>query len=488
MLVPFALALAGRHRIDVVHAHTGLPDGAAASAVADALDVPLVVTEHSSTAQTELATDPSARDLYRSLGRPGRQLLAVSRSLAGRVAAATELPIDRFTVVPNAVPIERFALAETYERDRDELLWVGNRTERKGMATLLQALALVRASRPGLRLRSIGGAPTAAIDERWRELAAELGIRQAVTFEPVTDRAGVAAAMARAWIFVHPSESETFGMVAAEALATGLPVAAAPSGGVDEILGSSGAFGEMATGTTPADLAAAIERLLERRPQLDPSAMRAHVARSFAPPVITARLIEIYGSLVAAGIASDGASSLGVVPTLPMHPSDDEPRRDAPVLVVALNRTLLDRRLRGFPVDRLSGNVIVTTRRTAPAEPAAVVLSSIELDPDEAFRTAMAAVPGPRLELLPQRVRRLASALITPRHALARRRLMRDRATLRRQSLRAAIVAAWRDTPGPRTIVACDAEDVDAAADALALGAPLAPGGLRWLADRLTSD
>src|SRR5712671_6154032 len=90
MLLPFALALSARRRIDVVHAHTGLPDGAAAS----------VVTEHSSTAESELTTDPSALYPYRSLDAPGRQLVAVSRSLAGRVARAAGLPIDRFTVVP----------------------------------------------------------------------------------------------------------------------------------------------------------------------------------------------------------------------------------------------------------------------------------------------------------------------------------------------------------------------------------------------------
>jgi D-inositol-3-phosphate glycosyltransferase len=482
MLLPFALALSARHRIDVVHAHTGLPDGAAASAVADALGVPLVVTEHSSTAESELATDPSALGPYRSLDAPGRRLVAVSRSLAGRVAAAAGLPIDRFTVVPNAVPIDRFALAETDGRDLDELLWVGNRTEAKGMTTLLRALALVRTSRPGLRLRSIGGAPTAAIDQGWKELAAELGIGEAVTFEPVAERAAVAAAMARAWILVHPSQSETFGMVAAEALATGLPVAAAPSGGVDEILGSSGAFGEMATGPTAADLAAAIERLLGRRPRLDPSAMRAHVAQSFAPPVITARLIEIYDSLVAAGAATPGLA-------LVQPPSsDDELPPDASILVVALNRTLLDRRMRRFPIRQLSGHVVVTTRPTSDAEPSTSGFAPIELDPDGPFRTALAAVPGPSLAWLPHRVRRIASALIAPRQALARRRLVRDRATLRQQAVRAAIVAAWRDLAGAGAIVACDAEDVDAASDALALGAPLAPGGLRWLADRLTSD
>jgi glycosyltransferase involved in cell wall biosynthesis len=487
MLLPFALALSGRHRIDVVHAHTGLPDGAAASAVADALGVPLVVTEHSSTAESELATDPSALGPYRSLDAPGRQLVGVSRSLAGRVAAAAGLPIDRFTVVPNAVPIERFALAETDGRDRDELLWVGNRTEAKGMATLLQAFALVRTGRPALRLRLIGGAPTAAIDLGWKELAAELAIGQAVMFEPVAGRATVAGAMARAWIFVHPSQSETFGMVAAEALATGLPVAATPSGGVDEILGSSGDFGEVASGPTAVDLAAAVERLLDRRPQLDPAAMRAHVARSFSPPVITARLVEIYDSLVSAGAPRGEIATPDLAPVQP-PPSDDELPRDAPILVVALNRTLLDRRLRRFPVDRLSGHLVVTTRPTSQAEPAAPGLAPIELDPDGPFRTAFAAVPGPGLAWLPQKVRRIASALIAPRHALARRRLVRDKAALRQHSVRAAIAAAWRDMPGAGAIVACDAEDVDAVADALANGARLAPGGLRWLADRLTSD
>ena len=487
MLLPFALAMSARHRIDIVHAHTGLPDGASTSAVANALGVPLVVTEHSSTAESELASDPSALGPYRSLDGPGRQLVAVSRSLAARVAAAAGLPIDRFTVVPNAVPIERFSLAETDARDREELLWVGNRTEAKGMTTLLEAFALVRTGRPDLRLRLIGGAPTAAIDQGWKELAAELGIGGAVTFDPVADRATVAGAMARAWIFVHPSQSETFGMVAAEALATGLPVAASPSGGVDEILGSSGAYGEVATGPTAGDLAAAIERLLDRRPRLDPAAMRAHVEQSFAPPVVVARLIEIYESLVAAGRTRGESASPGVASVQP-SPSEDELRRDARILVVALNRTLLDRRLRRFPVDRLSGHVVVTTRPTTDAEPAAPGLAPIELDPDESFRTAVAAVPGPRLGWLPQRVRRLASALIAPQQAIARRRLVRDRATLRQRAVRAAIVAAWNDLPGAGAIVACDAEDVDAAADALARGARLAPGGLRWLADRLTSD
>jgi hypothetical protein len=182
-----------------------------------------------------------------------------------------------------------------------------------------------------------------------------------------------------------------------------------------------------------------------------------------------------------------GAATPGLAPVQPPS-SDDEVPRDAPILVVALNRTLLDRRMRRFPIRRLSGHVVVTTRPTSDAEPSTPGFAPIELDPDEPFRTAIAAVPGPSLAWLPHRVRRIASALIAPRQALARRRLVRDRATLRQQAVRAAIVAAWRNLPGAAAIVACDAEDVDAAADALVLGAPLAPGGLRWLADRLTSD
>ena len=69
--------------------------------------------------------------------------------------------------------------------------------------------------------------------------------------------------MARASVFVHASRYETFGVVAAEALAAGLPVVATDSGGVTEILGAEPErLGALVGGRRSGIPAAAILRLL----------------------------------------------------------------------------------------------------------------------------------------------------------------------------------------------------------------------------------
>ncbi len=150
-------------------------------------------------------------------------------------------------MVPNVVEVDAFAPGSgTAGRDGRELLWVGGRKANKGIDVLLAAFTRLHAARPDLRLRLIGRAPSETEEARCRSLARDLGIAGAVAFEGHASRSEVAAAMARAAVFVHPSPTETFGVVAAEALAAGLPVAATPSGGVEEVVGHDGRFGVIA--------------------------------------------------------------------------------------------------------------------------------------------------------------------------------------------------------------------------------------------------
>lgn len=479
LLLPFGRGLAARQAIDLVHAHTGIPDGVAAASLANELGLPLVTTEHSSTMGELLEQDPYARAAYRTLSGPGRRILAVSRSLADRIASAAEMPVDQFTVVPNAVPVDQFPFAGPDERDPDQLLWVGARTEQKGLPLLLHAFARLHRERQSLRLRLIGAAPTPDVDRRWAELGESLGISHALSFEPVASRATVAAAMARAAIFVHPSAAETFGMVAAEALATGLPVAAVDSGGVTEIVGRTGAFGEVAANADPVDLANAIQVLLSRRSTLDLAAMRRHVVSSYAPDVVAARLIDIYAELI-----GDRRHDVESDQSLPPDP-------DRRFVIIGLNRTMLDRRLAPFPIERLTNPLILTTASPAAldATTAAVRTRTIaglaELDPQRTYRAEVARNRAPALAWIPSVIRPLAALLIGPRRWLARRRLVAQRRASARQDLRDAVLTACRGRPDATTIVACDAEDLDAAGAAFAAGAALAPGGLRWLADWL---
>ncbi len=505
LLVPFATALAARWPFDMIHAHVGIPDGAAAAAVATALGVPLVVTEHASTASGALEEEEDARRAYRELLGTGRRMVAVSRALASRLEAPLNLASGTIHVVPNIIRFDEFPLGPAEDRDADELLWVGARRERKGMDVLLRAVALARERRPGLHLRLIGRAPDPATEGRWLDLAEEVGLAGAVAFDPPSDRAGVAAAMRRAALFVHPSPFETFGMVAAEALASGLPVVAMRSGGVEEVLAGQDIGAELADGDDAAALADAILRLRSRLTDCDPAAMRATVTARFPTTAAIAAILDhardAAAELPPAGSrASSGASA--TPPTADGAPgtgrragSTHEPRTRPeppaqlpPVLVVGLLRAVVARRFAALPASLASRLTIVTSvelvEKVGALPPGA---RWIEIDRDATYASRRAALGGPPD---PGRtaVERLMSACLHPRRTLLRRRLPHERSRMRTAAERDAVLTAWREVAagsveGRAIVVAVGADDVVVVASAPGARDDLAPGGLRWLAD-----
>ncbi|MGZ6329239.1 MAG: glycosyltransferase, partial [Candidatus Limnocylindrales bacterium] len=220
----------------LIHAHVGYPEGAAVAEVALARGIPFVITEHA-TYLARFLSDPALREAYGRAARAAARVIAVGPGLARQIVEAYPELGERVVVIPNTVDVAALPLVGLEARDPNELLWVGYRTASKGIPTLLRAFALVRRARPATTLRLLGRSPTEEEEVAWHRLAGELGVAEAVRFEGPADRAGVAAALARATLFVHPSSRETVGIVAVEALATGLPVVAADSGGVTEILG-----------------------------------------------------------------------------------------------------------------------------------------------------------------------------------------------------------------------------------------------------------
>ncbi len=297
-----------RPPFDLIHAHTGFPDGELAASAARTLGIPYVVTEHSSRTR-ELLQDPEVRRRYAAVVEGAARVIVVSRALGAELRAA--LPElagaldERLVVVPNLLPVELFRAPARAERRVGELLYVGTRKPDKGIATLLAAFALARRQRPDLTLRMIGRSPTADDEAAWHARAGELAVADAVSFEPPTDRAGVADAMARADLFVHPSRYETFGVVVAEALASGLPIVATRSGGVEDIVddGRAATGALVAVDDAPA-MAEAILATLERRDQIDPAGMRADATARFGADSVARRLLEIYRE--ATPIPSDG--------------------------------------------------------------------------------------------------------------------------------------------------------------------------------------
>ncbi len=518
-LVPFGTALAARDGIDVIHAHTAIPDGLAAAHLADALRVPLVVTEHDSTLRARL-DDPDVAALYATLPGPRRRLVAVSDRLASLLGERVGIPRETIAVIPNAIPVDVFtvdARGRDGRRDPDELLYVGGRTDAKGMDVLLNAFAAVREHRPTLHLRCVGRAPTPEDDERWRGLCERLGVAGAVELGPPADRRGVADSMRRAGLLVLASPYETFGMVVAEALACGLPVAATRSG-VEAILGEDGTFGEVAAGTDAASLGDAIDRALVRLEAFDPAALRERVVRDFSARAIADRTLALYAEMDAEDPAEGHAAAMPArePPRTVIGPATQD-RREAtamsaagttpPIdaategrprpLLVAFNRTLALRSVPRLPAPVAERAVVVTVPPTPQAPgPVPATGTWIEYDPVAEYKSRLAELTTASDAGAVTRLRAATTAAARHRE---RDDLVRDREawiedagrrTFRRA--RGAATAADGDlarvaaADGRQDLVwvAVEADDVTSGRALAQEGVALAPGTLRWLADR----
>lgn len=193
---------------------------------------------------------PPLRAIERKVIRGAERVYATSPSSRAAVAAAGGLEEAAIGILPIPIDVERFT-PEPDERWRERvaaptIVFVGRADDpRKNLPLLLDALPAIRARIPGARLQLIGRPPAslpAGVD--------------ALGFVP-----SVAEALREATLFVLPSWQEGFGIVAAEALAAGVPVVATPSGGPEQLIHESGG-GIVLDGFEPDELAAAATALL----------------------------------------------------------------------------------------------------------------------------------------------------------------------------------------------------------------------------------
>ena len=208
---------------------------------------------------------PMLRRLEQRVLRGAERVYATSPGSRASVARAGGLREEEVGILPIPVDLDRFTPAADWPPDPPVLAFVGRADDtRKNVRLLLDALPQI----PEARVLLIGSAP------------AELPDRVEAT-GPVPS---VAEHLRRATLFVLPSHQEGFGIVAAEALAAGLPVVTTPSGGPETLVGESGG-GVVLRGFEPGELAATVRELLA-----DPARLaelrrrgRAYVEREHSP-------------------------------------------------------------------------------------------------------------------------------------------------------------------------------------------------------------
>ncbi|MDZ7629440.1 MAG: glycosyltransferase [Parvularculaceae bacterium] len=169
----------------------------------------------------------------------------------------------------------------------------------KRLPMMMRAFAKFSAARPAA-LYLIGDGPM------WRSVGSQARrIRGVAVAGPVTDRELIAAKLASADYFVHAGAAETFGLVVAEALASGVPIIAPDQGGASEF--AHPAYAESYRAGEAEALAAAMARIVGRDRRELAIAARAGAHRVSTPAEHFDKLFSAYGALCEAAPAREAA-------------------------------------------------------------------------------------------------------------------------------------------------------------------------------------
>ncbi len=264
--------LARREAIDLVHLHYAIPHAASAMAAAQVLGAAapaMVVTLHG-TDVTRLGPHPSLNPVTAFALAACDGITTPSQYLRREAVACFGLPEQRIEVISNFVDVDRFA--PPAQRDRRELaalfggvadgpilFHVSNLRAIKRPHDLVEVVARLRPV--SARMIVVGDGPERAATEA---RARELGVADAMRF--LGRRDDFQALLGHADGFVLPSESESFGVAALEALAAGVPVFGYHVGGLPEVVAP--ATGALVPVGDVAALAAAITEGVRSRDAL----------------------------------------------------------------------------------------------------------------------------------------------------------------------------------------------------------------------------
>lgn len=245
---PYSLALAvtmhevaQAHDLDLFHVHYAIPHATSgwvtrAMLEAEDSDVKLVTTLHG-TDITLVGQDPSFFSITRFSIEQSDGITAVSDWLRGETSEAFGCDPDRIRVIPNFIdpdvyrrdryPCHRSALAPEEEKI---VMHISNFRPVKRVGDVVRIFHRIQRRVPA-RLVMVGDGPERQLAN---ETAGELGISDRVVFLGKLD--SVAELLACADLFLLPSDEESFGLVALEAMSSGVPVVGSAGSGLSEVV------------------------------------------------------------------------------------------------------------------------------------------------------------------------------------------------------------------------------------------------------------
>jgi len=171
------------------------------------------------------------KPITKRIWKRAKRVIALSQSL--KETALKTAPNQKIHVIPNGIETNLFKPhANTKENNGElKLITVSRLIRRKGIDQLLAALARIQDK--SIKLLVVG---TGSQENHLKNLCKDLHLNNAVEFYGYCPRERLPQLYDKSDVFILPSLAESFGMVFVEAMASSLPIIAAKTGGVVDLV------------------------------------------------------------------------------------------------------------------------------------------------------------------------------------------------------------------------------------------------------------
>lgn len=307
---------------DLLHSHYWM-SGMAAIELKKSWGIPIINMFHTlGVMKNRVAQSPNEIEGEYRIDGERVVIKAVDKIIAATPAEYAQLlwlyqaDVNKIMVIPPGVDVGRF-----YPIPSDEakeyigvppcgrvLLFVGRIEPLKGLDVLIEAISIMR-QKDVLKenpfcLTIIGGEAEDSTDDdniemsRIKELSEKYGLRDLVTFLGKKSQDSLPYYYSAAEAVVVPSQYESFGMVALEAMACGTPVVASQIGGLPYIV-QDGITGFTVPVDDPQELASRLISLIQDPTLRDRMGKQAvQVAQDYAWDKIASKLLVVYEELL----------------------------------------------------------------------------------------------------------------------------------------------------------------------------------------------
>jgi L-malate glycosyltransferase len=254
----YTLALASKmvdvvryEKLDILHVHYAIPHATSAYLAKQMLirehPIKIVTTLHG-TDITLIGLEPSFLPLVKFAIEESDAVTSVSRFLREKTLTNFNIKDKNIDVITNFIdtdlykPSSEYRIRQQHAPNGEKILMhISNFRPVKRVADTVRILHSVLKSVPA-KLLLVGDGPERAEAER---VSRELGVSEHVRF--LGKQTALPEILAAADIFLLPSQSESFGLAALEAMSCGVPVVATSSGGIPEVVvhGETGYIAEI---------------------------------------------------------------------------------------------------------------------------------------------------------------------------------------------------------------------------------------------------